>query len=538
MDYNRSQSKSPIFVRSVLQWTAVSVLAVGVLWASNATRQAMRRADLNKLVKLQEEAVLLEANAIRYRLEAETLSSFYLITSLGAYISINPEMSQEEFSRFAATIFDAKPGLVNIAAAPDLVIRYVYPMEGNEAALGLDYMRTPTQRQAALAVKDSGEPVIAGPLELVQGGIAVIGRFPVYDRSGFWGIVSTPIYLNQLLRDAGVFDEELSIETAIRGKDGKGAQGEVFWGDPELFLDHSLRIPIQLFSGTWQLGARPKMGWAKEAPNGKWIDLFVWVAGGLVIVISVLLNAYVLRLVKGREVEASVSRAKSRFLATMSHEIRTPLNGISGVAHLLEMEDLDEEQRELTGTIISSAEALNGLLSDILNLSKLEQGGFSTRPEQVVLSDIFDPIRGLLKVEAERKSIVLHWGEVPADCRTLVLDPLVLRQVVWNLASNAVKFTKEGEVRVSFETFHSERRRSRILRIVIQDTGVGIDRSRHEAVFEDFVQEDDSTTREFGGTGLGLAIVKRLLVGVGGSISLKSEKGKGSVFTVELPVSS
>ncbi|MBD5778476.1 CHASE domain-containing protein [Pelagicoccus sp. NFK12] len=536
MDYNPSQSKSKLLTRSFVQWGAVLVLAVIVIFAANTLRGILRSADLEKAVKLQEEAVLLEANAIRYRLEAETLSSFYLITSLGAYISVNPDLSQEEFSRFASTIFEAKPGLVNIAAAPDLVIRYVYPMKGNEAALGLDYMKHPTQKLAALAVRDSGQPVIAGPLNLVQGGVAVIGRFPVYDESGFWGIVSTPIYLNQLLKDSGLLDEQLSIEMALRGKDGKGAEGDVFFGDPELFSGHSLLIPVQLFSGSWQIGVRPKQGWVTEGPNASLIDFFVIFAGCLVVLISVLLNIYVLRLHKSREVEASVSRAKSRFLATMSHEIRTPLNGIVGVAHLLEMEELDEEQRDLTSTIISSAEALNGLLSDILNLSKLEHGTFVARPEQVVLQEVFEPVHGLLKVEAERKGIALNWTEIPPECSTLVVDPLVLRQVLWNLMSNAVKFTKEGEVRLELECVQGGDRKSEFLRMVVTDTGVGIDKSRQKAVFEDFVQEDDSTTREFGGTGLGLAIVKRLVDGVGGNVSLRSEKGKGSVFTVELPV--
>ncbi|MDQ8187379.1 ATP-binding protein [Pelagicoccus sp. SDUM812002] len=536
MDYNHRKPRRTFPVRSVVQWTVVGIFSVVVIFGANYLRSSMREADLTKQIKSQEETVRLEANSIRYRLEAETLSSFYLVTSLGAYISLYPDLSQEDYQRFAASIFDAKPGLVNIAAAPDLVIRYIYPMEGNEAALGLDYLETPAQRKAALEVKEGGKPVIAGPLALVQGGIAIVGRFPVYDDSGFWGIVSTPIYLDQLLEDAGLFDDSLTIEIALRGKDGRGAEGEVFFGDPEIFEARSLKEPIRLFSGDWQMGVRPKEGWATEAPNGYWIDLFVWFASGLVVVISILLNIYVLRLVKSREVEASVSRAKSRFLAIMSHEIRTPLNGISGVAQLLEMEELNEEQRELTSTIISSAEALSGLLSDILNLSRLEQDAFVARPEPVHLYEICEPIIRLLKVEAERKSIELHWSGVLPDNNTIVIDPLVLRQVLWNLLSNAVKFTKKGSISLELNAIQGDKRKGRRLSIKVTDTGVGVEKSRQKAVFEDFVQEDDSTTREFGGSGLGLAIVKRLIDGVGGSVSLDSEKGKGSTFFVELPI--
>lgn len=525
-----------LFRRAALQWVLTALLLLAILAGAIALRKSVLRLDLARSLEAQEEAVALEANSMRYRLEAQTLSYFYLVTSLGTYISVNPDMTQEEYRRFAKVIFDAKPGLVNIAAAPDLVIRFVYPLEGNEEALGLDYNSNPAQREAALAVKESGQAVVAGPLELVQGGTAIIGRFPVYADSGFWGIVSTPVYLDSLLRDAGVLDENRSIEVALRGKDGKGAEGELFFGDGALFEEETLTLSVRILSGSWEMGVRPLGGWIREAPNALIISGVVWSLAALLSAVVILLNVYVFRLVKSREVEASVSRAKSRFLATLSHEIRTPLNGISGAAHLLQMGDLQKEDAELASTISSSAEALTGLMTDLLDLSRFDAAGIVIHKSRIVLKECLDPILGALLVDAEKKSIEFRFAGIPDDCEELDIDLLVLRQTLWNLLSNAVKFTSEGYVSLAFEKLAGKGGRDDRLRISVEDTGVGIEKSRQKAVFEDFVQEDDSTTRVYGGAGMGLAIVRRLIQAAEGSIELRSEKGKGSLFVIEIPL--
>ena len=518
-----------------VQWGLVGLILLALLVAAFSVRTSLRQADLAKLSRVQEDAVMLEANAIRHRLEAETLSSLYLVATLAAYIGNHPGLSQEEFSNFASAIYAAKPGLVNIAAAPNLVVRFVYPLEGNERAIGFDYRSHPEQGVEVLAVMASGEPKIAGPLDLVQGGVAVIGRFPVFSASGFWGIVSTPILLEQLLNDSGLMAEDVAIEASLRGKDGKGSLGEVFWGDADLFTSPSVKVPVQLFSGSWQLGARPIGGWATEPPNGIFIDSVVGLVAILLAAIVVLLNVWVLRLADSREAEASASRAKSRFLATISHEIRSPLNVISGVAQTLRSEAAREDHRDLTETIVKSANALSDFLTDVLDLCRLEHGTLILEPEVTALDECIDPVVRLLKVEAERKGLTLHFSGVPEELEFVTVAPIVLRQVLLNLLSNAVKFTKTGEVRCHVQQI-IDSSAGKFLRIQVEDTGVGIDKSRHTAVFEDYTQEDDSTTREFGGTGLGLAIVKRLVAAAKGSIRLESEKGRGSLFVVDLPI--
>lgn len=512
------------------------VICVILVLASLRVRKAMLEVDLQNRLQLERNAVVLEAGGIRYRLEAELNSAFYLVTSLATYIKTNPDLTEEEFQRFAASMHRLKPNIINVAAAPDMVVRYVYPVLGNEAVIGLNYSKMPSQREAAYAVKESGKPVIAGPIDLVQGGKAVIGRFPVFTDDGFWGIVSTPYGFEDLLENAGVLDKELDIEIALRGKDGKGTDGAVFFGSEDVFGEDSVCIPISFPFGSWEMGVQPKNGWVAAAPNRVLIDFAVFTVELLLLVLILLLNIYVLSLLKSKEVESEVSRAKSRFLATMSHEVRTPLNAIYGVAQLLDDTDLDADQRELNSIVVDSSAALGDLLSDILNLSQLESGQFTVREERIQVESIVDPIVKLLEKEAEKKGVELDYAGIPEKLDFVLLDPLVLRQVLWNLLSNAVKFTEKGSIQFMLEHAKGGWGNRDLLRIKVKDTGIGIHKSRQAAIFDDFVQEDDSTTRRHGGTGLGLAIVRRLVEASKGSIQLNSEKGRGSEFTVDLPI--
>lgn len=509
---------------------------MGAFWVE----RVMEESDLRTAQQAQREATFLEATTLRYRLEAETLSTFHLITGLRSYIARYPNLTQEDFNRLAESIYKAHKGLVNIAAAPDMVIRYVYPLEGNEAAVGLDYTTHPRQRVAALAVKESGEPVIAGPVNLVQGGTALIGRFPVYvneeGEKRFWGIVSTPLDTRQLYEQTGLMDPNLSVIVGLRGKDGKGAIGEQFFGPDDLFQRDVLTMPVLIFSGQWELGVLPKAGWIEEAPNGLAIRLLTGTVYGLLVVLIVLINVYVVRLDRSRSKEMELSRAKSRFLAHMSHEVRTPLNGISGVAQLLRRSDLDDDQTGLADIIVSSVDSLNDLLNNILNLSKLESGRFHLNEEVIEFDPFIASFLNVIRIQAEQKQLDFRYSGVPADRRVIMADGTILRQILWNLLSNALKFTQSGSVRLDVLSIQMEESGLPGIQLVVTDTGIGIAKERQEAIFEGYIQEERGTGKQFGGTGLGLAIVKRLVEEVGGSIELESDKGRGSRFSVAFPV--
>ena len=218
----------------------------------------------------QEVSVALELGAVRARLEERLNTNLFLIQGMASYISVRSGISSREFNALAHDLLGRSNSLENIAAAPDFVIRYVYPLAGNEAILGLDYRQVPEQWPRALAAKESGRMAVAGPLDLVQGGRGLIARIPVffYDSGNFWGLVSSVIDFDSLLDQAGLNSPAGGLATAIRGKDGEGDQGDIIWGDPALFDEKSEAVvmPVALPSGFWLMAAVPKAGWASHSP--------------------------------------------------------------------------------------------------------------------------------------------------------------------------------------------------------------------------------------------------------------------------------
>ncbi|WP_165873564.1 ATP-binding protein [Parasulfuritortus cantonensis] len=232
----------------------------------------------------------------------------------------------------------------------------------------------------------------------------------------------------------------------------------------------------------------------------------------------------------------AASVAKSRFLANMSHEIRTPLNGILGLAQLLQQDGrLDDKQRLFVNTIRTSSESLRDLISDVLDLAKIEAGRLELERVAFDLRGLLDDALELAAPQALAKGVDVIGAPAPELPGWAVGDPGRLRQVINNLLSNAGKFTARGEIRLSARP-QAMTATGYTLEVAVQDTGIGIPQVAQARIFDMFQQGDGSITRNYGGSGLGLAIVRRLVTEMGGSIELESVVGIGSRFLVRLPL--
>jgi diguanylate cyclase (GGDEF)-like protein len=338
--------------RVVLAWTnlpaviAVIVIVLGGIFADQQNRlvhDQASRAD-----------VLAEVNLIRAKLEGNINGNIQLVRGLVSAIVTEPYMGQQRFASLARNLFAEGSQLNNIAGAPNLVISQMYPIKGNEKAIGLDYRENEAQRESVFRARDTRRLVLAGPVELAQGGQGFIGRFPVYVPSAgnsdrFWGIVSAVIDVQRLYRESGLLDPDLPIEITLTGHDALGKTGARFYGREEVVEGNPVTATVILPSGSWQISAVPKGGWTATPPNAWMLRGLIFVAGALVIVPILIAG----RLIEERQKHYREARRRETQLKKLSRRLELALEAsqIGVWEHDLETNELvwDDRVNEIYG---------------------------------------------------------------------------------------------------------------------------------------------------------------------------------------------
>lgn len=430
------------------------------------------------------------------------------------------------------------------------IITYIEPQGLNDQALGLDIGFESCRRKAAEKAWHSHQPALTCKIELVQDSQkfpSFLLLVPVYnivngeeDYSQPRGWVYAPFIGKNFLGDiAEISRDQLSL--AVFDGDTIAPSATIFRSDnsdsiPDEFSTLQKTTTLTTAGQQWTMVWRPSKGFEpRTSPKiahavficgmtfSVFISFFVW------LITSSSDNVQRQVSLRTRELEEA-TRAKSDFLARMSHEIRTPMNGILGFVDILRQTDLTEFQSKKLEKIDIAGRTLLAIINDILDLSKINAGMMRLEHRAFNLPDTLSICIDLLDKEATAKGLDVTF-DIAASCPTILVgDQYRLQQICLNLLSNAVKFTQSGFVKLlaKYEDNH--------LIIEVIDSGIGIAQDKQDDVFISFMQEDAGMTRQYGGTGLGLPICKQLVTAMGGTITLESEKGKGTHFTVTVPL--
>ena len=512
------------------------LLAAVVLFAFE---RQIERTAIFKAQEVQKEQVRELATELQLRMVSQFSQDLRLLYGLRAFIESNPDFSEDDYAKYAASIKRYHPEIRNIAAAPDLIVRYVYPYEENKAALGLNYREGPTEQKAAVykSIRE-GKAVIAGPVTLVQGGEALILRLPVYlyQKNGsqsLWGMISAPIDVETIYRKSGLSAATEDYDVALRGKDGLGVNGDVFYGDAVLFSSGAdvVKFSIPFENGLWVMAMRPKAGWVTTFPEKMvtrvaFICLFV-----VLIILWHFAEAYLKERLEIQKQKEQALKEKSEFLEILSHEIRAPLQGVLAAQQYLLDNGLKEPFRSIVKTAEQSGTYIVGLINDYLDLQRAESETLTANVTPVEIRQLLSGVVSIVTAGKKEQVASIKLVVDPNISQWALLDEKKTRQILVNLIGNAVKYTAKGYIKVS--VFSQGTETDPELCVQIEDTGIGIAETELEFLFDRFTRSEGAESKA--GSGLGLAITKMLVDVLGGQIEVRSMLGEGSVFTVILP---
>jgi len=474
----------------------------------------------------------------RAQVENELFARIYYTRSVAAYVSLRPEIGAEEFTNLAAELIGDDPVINTMSLAPDSVIAALHPLEGHEAAIGLDLLAHPERREIVEQTIRSRKTFVAGPVELVEGGVAFISYTPIFDKVSsdspqFWGMTDIVILFNELFEAAGLSPSESGVSIALRGVDGMGRDGGVFYGDPKVFEDQPVEVPIRLPDGEWILAGVPAKGWSGYMDQDRSM-LFLMI--GSATVISILLGLVTAAFLKLRTSQSELRKLnedKNRLLSVIAHDLRSPMAAISGLSSemLKGPGPLEEESREIVTMIQASAEDSLFLLENLLSWIRSREKGELPVFESMDAGELIESTCGSFRPAALLKDVRLE-NEAPASLR-ITFDARIFQTVLRNLVSNGIKFSeKGGKLTIGID---DSRAGSGKIAVFVKDEGVGMPQEQAAEILRNEKNVATRGTSKELGSGLGLVLCRDLLARCGEIIRIESRRGMGTTVWFTLP---
>ena len=458
------------------------------------------------------------------------------------------DIDGEKFSILSQMMQDKQNVIEAHELAKDGIVSHIYPMKGNEEAMGLNMLEHPVRKKEANLAKTSGQYTIAGPFPLVQGGNGALLFDPVYvkDEAGedtFWGFSILVLNWDHFMEEVETYKLEDASYQYLIWKNGTELGEKLTIAQSEKFsFKDTLEVACDVPNDTWYFEIEPKAGWVPQSQIAFGILIAALVSGVLTVgywqyeMQRYKEALYAEKIERAAKRAEEASEAKTRFLFNMSHDIRTPMNAIIGFSDLLE-KHLDDKEKvhDYIKKIQLSGSFLLSLINYVLEMARIESGKATLRTEVGDAQELLGALNAVFEPAVEKKRLKYNCT-LDVEHRFIICDVTKVREIVLNIISNSVKYTPEGgSVTVQIKEIPWEKEGWTAYRILVEDTGIGMGAEYLPHIFEEFTRERTSTESKVVGAGLGLPIVKALIDLMGGTIQVESERGKGSKFEVILP---
>jgi len=511
------------------------------------------------------------ATNIRARLESQIYLDLGVAKTLPIYMKSKDFIyTKEEVNALIDSVIETSPRIKHIAIAKDLIINHVYPLKGNTKAIGLDYRKNAEQWPDVERAIKSNKILLVGPVNLVQGGRAIIGRMPVYysgqsdkDSGNLWGLISIVIDIDALFEAAG-FNDDKGLNLAIRGMGAKGANGDVFFGDENLFSSNAVFHKLKLPEGSWEIAAMPVTGWLSESPT-QWRIRLTILAFYLLVAFTIVIrakhhlkqqrtnNALLAEIKENKQLEIEQAdlnkklnhsqklKAIGQLTSGITHDFNNILTAISGYAQLAQTNISNnsdpEKSRHYLNEVIKAGNRAKDLIKQLMAFSR----GKDIKSQAIFPKKIIQETITMLQSTIP-SSIELN-SNFSDNNTKIESDPIQLQQVVMNLIVNSRDSFKNerGEINISLEkikiknqicTSCNEKFSGKYLQLTISDNGTGISNDTMERIFEPFF----TTKQRSEGSGMGLSVVHGIMHSASGHIVLKSAENMGTTIKLLYPI--
>ena len=504
--------------------------------------------NLKNIEKGKKTAATYTAQSTVRRINAQLNQYVELSEFLGNVVLAGYNLDQTSFSELAKMLPNEDGIVKAFELAPDGVVTDVFPQQGNENAFGINMLTDHERKDDANRAKETGNYTLGGPYKLKQGGTGALLFHPVYkedsiDNDSFWDFVIMVIDWDKFIDEIGLDRlNEASYCYEIWTTDETTGSRVVLTQSQEHIPKNSLTVECEIPNDTWYVDIVPDEGW---------ISIYQWIAVIAVSCITSLMgatifnqvrskkyreNQYAVELKKSAEQAREASEAKTRFLFNMSHDIRTPMNAIIGFSDLLGKNlDNEEKVREYLKKIKSSGNFLMTIINQVLEMARIESGTAILKTEAANLSELFYSVNTVLESDIQMKGI--HCSiDTNVQHKYAFCDKTKLQEIYLNIMSNAIKYTPDDHaIHVTINETNFDDKKARYV-FVCEDTGIGMASEYLPHIFDEFSREHTATENKVSGTGLGLSIVKSFVELMNGRIHVESEPGKGTKFTVEIPL--